>query len=52
MRKILITGANGQLGRGLIHELTDRGIQEKYSGSEQCEYIPLDITNPKSVMVS
>ena len=56
MSKILITGANGQLGRDLMHELTKRGvsciasdIQEKYSGSEQCEYIPLDITNYDAV---
>ena len=52
MRKVFITGANGQLGRDLMHEFTTRGIQciasdiqEKYSGSEQCEYIPLDITS-------
>ena len=56
MSKILITGANGQLGRDLMHELTKRGvsciasdIQEKYSGSEQCEYIPLDITSYDAV---
>ena len=56
MHKIFITGANGQLGRDLVHELTGRGvkciasdIQEKYAGDELCEYIPLDITNPEAV---
>ena len=56
MHKIFITGANGQLGRDLVHELTGRGvkciasdIQEKYTGDELCEYIPLDITNPEAV---
>lgn len=50
--KFLITGANGQLGRDLVHELTLRGfeciasdIQEKYNGEENCRYIKLDITN-------
>ena len=49
--KIFVTGANGQLGRDLIHELTSRGItciasdiQPEFNGSEDCEYIPLDIT--------
>ena len=57
MYRILITGANGQLGRDLIHELTTRkipciasDIQENYSGTEKCEYIPLDITNYDSVI--
>ena len=57
MYRILITGANGQLGRDLIHELTTKkipciasDIQENYSGDEQCEYIPLDITNYDSVI--
>ena len=56
MSKILITGANGQLGRDLIHELTERGvsciasdIQDTYSGGEHCEYLSLDITNPDAV---
>lgn len=56
MHKILITGANGQLGRDLMHELTSRkiqciasDIQENYSGSEQCEYIKLDITDSEAV---
>ena len=55
-RKIFITGANGQLGRDLLHELAARGtqciasdIQEHYLGSEQCKYIPLDITNYDAV---
>lgn len=54
--RIFITGANGQLGRDLIHELSSRGIeciasdiQESFSGSESCEYIQLDITNRESV---
>ena len=54
--KIFITGANGQLGRDLIHELTSRGvecvasdIQEKFAGDESCEYIPLDITDSNAV---
>ena len=56
MQKIFITGANGQLGRDLVHELTQRGvsciasdIQENFSGSESCEYMKLDITNYNDV---
>lgn len=56
MQKIFITGANGQLGRDLVHELTSRGvsciasdIQESFSGSESCEYMKLDITNYNDV---
>ena len=56
MQKIFITGANGQLGRDLVHELTSRGInciasdiQENFSGSESCEYMKLDITNYNDV---
>lgn len=56
MSKIFITGANGQLGRDLITELTSRNIectasdiQENFSGSESCRYIKLDITNYESV---
>ncbi|MBQ7543383.1 MAG: dTDP-4-dehydrorhamnose reductase [Synergistaceae bacterium] len=56
MHRTLITGANGQLGRDLVRELTSRGvdctasdIQERYSGSEDCMYIPLDITDDKDV---
>ena len=56
MYRTLITGANGQLGRDLMHELTSRGvqciasdIQEKYAGDEQCEYLQLDITNSEAV---
>ena len=56
MQKIFITGANGQLGRDLVHELTSRGvsciasdIQESFSGSESCEYVKLDITNYNDV---
>jgi dTDP-4-dehydrorhamnose reductase len=54
--KIFVTGANGQLGRDLIHELTSRkieciasDIQESFSGEESCEYIRMDITNHESV---
>ena len=54
--KFFITGANGQLGRDLIHELTSRNcyciasdIGDKYSGSEPCEYVKLDITNYEKV---
>lgn len=54
--KIFVTGANGQLGRDLIHELTSRGIeciasdiQDNFSGEESCEYIRMDITNHESV---
>ena len=57
MHRTLITGANGQLGRDLMHELTSRGteciasdIQEKYAGDEQCGYLQLDITNPDAVI--
>ena len=56
MPKTLITGANGQLGRDLIHELTGRGvecvaadIQESFAGQEPCEYLRLDITDADSV---
>lgn len=59
MYKTLITGANGQLGRDLIHELTGRGvaciasdIQDKYSGDEQCEYLQLNITDSEAVLSS
>ena len=55
--RIFITGANGQLGRDLIHELTERNIeciasdiQGSFSGIESCEYIQLDITNHESVI--
>lgn len=54
--KIFVTGANGQLGRDLIHELSSRGteciasdIQESFSGEESCKYVQLDITNHESV---
>ncbi len=54
--KFFITGANGQLGRDLITELTSRGFEciasgrgEKFSGSENCEYISLDITDYNAV---
>ena len=54
--KFFITGANGQLGRDLIHELTSRGIdcvasdiQDKFSGSENCTYVQLDITDYDAV---
>lgn len=54
--KFFVTGANGQLGRDLVNELTSRGIeciasdiQEGYSGEEHCRYIQLDITNPDEV---
>ena len=56
MLKIFVTGANGQLGRDLIHELTKReieciasDIQEKFTGPELCKYIQLDITNYSDV---
>ena len=54
--KIFITGANGQLGRDLVHELASRGvecvasdIQEKFFGDESCAYVPLDITDSNAV---
>ena len=57
--RIFITGANGQLGRDLVHELTGReiecvasDIQEKFAGAETCNYIPLDITNAEAVDVA
>lgn len=56
MHKTLITGANGQLGRDLVHELTSRGteciasdIQESFAGQESCEYLQLDITDQAAV---
>ena len=55
-KKFFITGANGQLGRDLIHELTSRGFEcvgsdigEKFTGSESCGYVQLDITDYKDV---
>ena len=57
MSKTLITGANGQLGRDLVHELINRNvhcfasdIQDNFLGDELCKYIPLDITNYDSVI--
>lgn len=54
--KFFITGANGQLGRDLVHELAKRNleitasdIQENFSGPENCRYIQLDITNSSDV---
>lgn len=54
--RIFITGANGQLGRDLVHELSGRGveciasdIQENFKGAENCRYVPLDITDPEAV---
>lgn len=54
--KFFVTGANGQLGRDLISELTSRGFEcvgsdlgEKFAGPETCEYVQLDITNYESV---
>lgn len=54
--KFFITGANGQLGRDLISELTSRnfkcvasGTSEKFTGSESCEYVKLDITDYNAV---
>lgn len=56
MYRTLVTGANGQLGRDLITELTRRGveciasdIQDKFAGSEACEYVALDITDSSQV---
>ena len=55
-KRIFITGANGQLGRDLVHELTSRGIecvasdiQESFAGPENCRYVQLDITDFDSV---
>ena len=57
--KFFITGANGQLGRDLISELTSRGFEctasdlgESFTGPESCEYVQLDITNYKNVEVA
>ncbi|MBQ3447838.1 MAG: dTDP-4-dehydrorhamnose reductase [Synergistaceae bacterium] len=57
--RVLITGANGQLGRDLVSELTGRGvecvasdIQPGFMGSESCEYVPLDITDTQAVSVA
>ena len=56
INKFLITGANGQLGRDLIHVLSERGYEilgtdlaENYSGSENINYAGVDITNFDSV---
>ncbi|MBQ7193221.1 MAG: dTDP-4-dehydrorhamnose reductase [Synergistaceae bacterium] len=55
-KRFFITGANGQLGRDLVHELTSRGIdcvasdiQESFAGPENCRYVQLDITDFDSV---
>ena len=57
--KFFITGANGQLGRDLIHELTSRNFEcvasdigEDYSGTEPCEYVKLDITDYEKVQAA
>ena len=54
--KIFITGANGQLGRDLVHEFATRGvecvasdIQESFAGDESCSYVQLDITDYDAV---
>ena len=52
--KVLVTGANGQLGWDMISELKKRGhepIATDISDSfeQDCEYIKLDITNEKAV---
>ena len=52
--KILVTGANGQLGWDMISELKKRGhepIATDISDSfeQDCEYIKLDITDEKAV---
>lgn len=56
VKKFFITGANGQLGRDLIHELISRGLEcigsdlgENFTGTEKCKYIQLDITNYEKV---
>lgn len=56
VKKFFITGANGQLGRDLIHELNSRGLEcigsdlgENFTGTEKCKYIQLDITNYEKV---
>lgn len=56
VKKFFITGANGQLGRDLIHELTSRGFDctgsdlgENFTGPENCKYISLDITDYEKV---
>lgn len=54
--KFFVTGANGQLGRDLVHALTSRGIeciasdiQASYSGTEPNRYVQLDITDIDAV---
>ncbi|MBQ7154123.1 MAG: dTDP-4-dehydrorhamnose reductase [Synergistaceae bacterium] len=56
MHRTLITGANGQLGRDLVHELSGRGteciasdIQSEFLGEERCRYIQMDITDSETV---
>ena len=54
--KVLVTGANGQLGQDAVRELTGRGHQviasgrqAAYAGESECAYIPLDITDGDAV---
>lgn len=52
--KILVTGANGQLGWDMISELKKRGHEPIAtdildSFEQECEYIKLDITDEKAV---
>ncbi|MBQ9404189.1 MAG: sugar nucleotide-binding protein [Synergistaceae bacterium] len=54
--KFFVTGANGQLGRDLVHEFTARNleciasdIQDNFAGPESCKYVQLDITDYDSV---
>ena len=52
--KVLVTGANGQLGWDMISELKKRGHEPIAtdildSFEQECEYIKLDITDEKAV---
>ena len=52
--KVLVTGANGQLGWDMILELKKRGHEPIAtdildSFEQDCEYIKLDITDEKTV---
>ncbi len=54
MMKVLVTGANGQLGHDVLLELRKRGLEGIGSdihqqGMDGFEYVPMDITNKEMV---
>lgn len=48
--KVFVTGVNGQLGHDVMNELDKRGYDAVGTDIDAGDYIPLDITDKKSVM--